>query len=81
MAGPSGAGSGGAPKPLSVEQIVQQAQNYDYNPQIPLRYWLHSANTLMKELSVFGLLFSPSARSREEVIMLVGLTAASFEAS
>ena len=53
MAGPGGVGdsaTSASSKPLNVEQIVQQAQNYDYNPQIPLRYWLRSANTLLKEV-------------------------------
>lgn len=35
--------------PLNVEQIVQRAQNFDYNPLIPLRYWLRTATTLLKE--------------------------------
>ena len=38
------------PDPLSVEQIVKSAQSYDYNPQIPLKYWLRTASTLLKEV-------------------------------
>lgn len=36
--------------PLSVEEIVQQANQFEYNPQIPLRYWLRTADTLQKEV-------------------------------
>ena len=38
------------PEPLSVEQIVKSAQSYDYNPHIPLKYWLRTASTLLKEV-------------------------------
>ena len=38
------------PDPLSVEQIVTSAQSYDYNPHIPLKYWLRTASTLLKEV-------------------------------
>ncbi len=36
--------------PLSVQQIVEKAQNFDYNPLIPLKYWLRSASTLLQEV-------------------------------
>ena len=39
-----------ASRPLSVEQIVNKAQNFDYNPLIPLKYWLRTAGTLLKEV-------------------------------
>lgn len=53
MAGRSGAGRiGGSSKPMSVEQIVSEAQNYEYNPSVALKYWLRSANTLWKEVSI-----------------------------
>ena len=52
-------------KPMSVEQIVQSAQSYDYNPLIPLRYWLRTANTLLKEvLTVFKSLEARLATDR-----------------
>lgn len=38
------------PRVMSVEQIVQKAQNFDYNPLIPLKYWLRTASTLLKEV-------------------------------
>lgn len=37
-------------QPMNVEQIVQKAQSYDYNPLIPLKYWLRTAGTLLKEV-------------------------------
>ena len=37
-------------KPSSVQQIVKRAQQIDYNPLVPLRYWLRSAKTLLKEV-------------------------------
>lgn len=39
-------------KPLSIEQVVARAQTFDYNPNIPLRHWLRSAGTLLKEVSI-----------------------------
>ena len=42
-------------RPLNVEQIAKEAQNFDYNPLIPLKYWLRSAGTLLKEVSVMFL--------------------------
>lgn len=40
-------------RPLSVEQIVEKAQSFDYNPLIPLKYWLRTANTLLKEVTSY----------------------------
>lgn len=42
----------GPARPLNVEQIVKKAQNFDYNPLIPLKYWLRTAGTLLKEVHV-----------------------------
>jgi len=42
-----------ASRPMNVEQIVQKAQSYDYNPLIPLKYWLRTAGTLLKEVCSF----------------------------
>jgi hypothetical protein len=33
-----------------VEQIVKEAQVIDFNPGIPLKFWLRSAATLLKEV-------------------------------
>ena len=38
--------------PLGVEDIVKQASNYEYNVQIPLRYWLRTADTMQKEVCI-----------------------------
>ena len=40
----------GPSRSLNVEQIVKKAQNFDYNPLIPLKYWLRTAGTLLKEV-------------------------------
>lgn len=39
-------------KPLSVEQIARRAQDYEYNPLVPLRYWLRTAGSLLKEVAI-----------------------------
>lgn len=36
--------------PHNVEQITRLAQDYEYNPNIPLKYWLRTANSLVKEV-------------------------------
>lgn len=38
--------------PHNVEQITRLAQDYEYNPNIPLKYWLRTANSLVKEVSL-----------------------------
>ena len=37
-------------RPINVEQIVEKAQNFEFNPFIPLKHWLRTANTLVKEV-------------------------------
>ena len=44
----------GPSRPLNVEQIVKKAQNFDYNPLIPLKYWLRTAGTLLKEVNAIA---------------------------
>lgn len=39
----------GRSKPMSVQQIVKAA-HFDYNPYVPLKYWLRTAGTLAKEV-------------------------------
>ncbi|KAI4127232.1 MAG: hypothetical protein LQ338_003308 [Usnochroma carphineum] len=46
------AGYGPAP-PMSVEQIVQQAENFEYNPLVPFKHWSRSAGTLLKEAEIY----------------------------
>lgn len=36
--------------PMSVEDIAKDASIYDYNPVVPLKYWLRSAASLAKEV-------------------------------
>lgn len=50
MAEHIGGGRGISSQPMNVEQIVKEAQNFDYNPHIPLKYWLRTAGTLLKEV-------------------------------
>lgn len=45
-------------RPMNVEQVVKKAQNFEYNPLIPLKYWLRTAGTLLKEVG--GLLLRVS---------------------
>lgn len=42
----------GPVQPKSVEQIVQQAENFEYNPLVPFKHWSRSAGTLIKEVCV-----------------------------
>lgn len=44
-------GTGGSP-PQSVESITKTAQDYEYNESVPLRYWLRTAATLLREVSM-----------------------------
>lgn len=41
--------SGGGP-PMSVQDIAAKAVDFEYNPMIPLRYWLRTADTMLKEV-------------------------------
>ncbi|KAL1968248.1 hypothetical protein VTN77DRAFT_2083 [Rasamsonia byssochlamydoides] len=50
MASPTDRGSSA---PHNVEQIARMAQDYEYNPLIPLRYWLRTARTLVKEAQIY----------------------------
>ncbi|KAL8725916.1 MAG: hypothetical protein Q9166_007044 [cf. Caloplaca sp. 2 TL-2023] len=43
----------GAIQPMSVEQIVQQAENFEYNPLVPFKHWSRSAGTLIKEAEIY----------------------------
>ena len=38
-------------RPMNVEQIVQKAESFEYNPLVPFRHWARSAGTLLKEVS------------------------------
>ncbi|KAL8697739.1 MAG: hypothetical protein Q9224_002162 [Gallowayella concinna] len=43
----------GPVQPMSVEQIVQQADNFEYNPLVPFKHWSRSAGTLIKEAEIY----------------------------
>ncbi|KAI9799151.1 MAG: hypothetical protein M1833_004191 [Piccolia ochrophora] len=40
-------------RPLSVPEITQKAEDFEYNPLVPLRYWLRTADTLLKEAEIY----------------------------
>lgn len=56
-------GSRGAIQPLNVEQIARKAQDYDYDPCVPLRQWLRAAGTLLKEVCLYILYYPELAES------------------
>jgi STAM-binding protein len=37
-------------KPMNVKEIVEKAQAFDFNPHIPCKYWLRTADTLLREV-------------------------------
>lgn len=37
--------------PMSVKEITAKAEAFDFNPQIPLKYWLRTADALIREVS------------------------------
>ncbi|OQE37434.1 hypothetical protein PENCOP_c010G00798 [Penicillium coprophilum] len=46
-------GATGGTAPQSVEHITRIAQNYEYNSSVPLRYWLRTAATLLREAQIY----------------------------
>ncbi|KAJ5884944.1 hypothetical protein N7495_009454 [Penicillium taxi] len=45
--------SSGGSAPQSVEKITRIAQDYEYNSAVPLRYWLRTAATLIREAQIY----------------------------
>ncbi|KAB8260244.1 hypothetical protein BDV32DRAFT_49683 [Aspergillus pseudonomiae] len=43
----------GVSAPRKVEDIAREAQNYEYNPSIPLRFWLRTATNLLREAGIY----------------------------
>ncbi|KAL8630498.1 hypothetical protein Q9189_003781 [Teloschistes chrysophthalmus] len=43
----------GPVQPMNVEQIVQQAENFEYNLLVPFKHWSRSAGTLIKEAEIY----------------------------
>ncbi|CUS12269.1 unnamed protein product [Tuber aestivum] len=39
--------------PMSIKEIADKAVDFDYNPLIALRYWLRTADTLLKEAAIY----------------------------
>ena len=37
-------------KPMTVKEISAKAQDFDFNPFIALKYWLRTADTLLREV-------------------------------
>lgn len=50
--------------PLSVQEIARKAEDFDYNPLVPLRHWLRTAETLLKEVRSPALLVVVVKRGR-----------------
>ncbi|CAG8979725.1 hypothetical protein HYALB_00012371 [Hymenoscyphus albidus] len=42
-----------APKPMSIKEIASKADDFDFNPSIGLKYWLRTADTLLREARIY----------------------------
>jgi STAM-binding protein len=42
--------------PMSVKEISQKATDFQFNPFIPLKYWLRTADSLLREVTLYHLL-------------------------
>jgi STAM-binding protein len=40
----------GIVRPLSVKEISEQAQNFEWNTNIPFKHWLRTTQTLQQEV-------------------------------
>ena len=45
-----GSGQDVRDRPRSVEEITDEAQKYGYDKLVPLKYWLRSANNMLREV-------------------------------
>lgn len=43
-------------RPLSVKEIGEQASDFQWNPNIPFKYWVRAAETIFLEVRFPGLL-------------------------
>ncbi|KAI9680876.1 MAG: hypothetical protein M1817_004316 [Caeruleum heppii] len=41
------------PRAMSVQEITQKAEDFVYNPLVPLKYWLRTADILLKEAQIY----------------------------
>jgi STAM-binding protein len=39
-----------ASKPMSVKEITAKAEDFAFDPSIQLKYWLRTADTLLREV-------------------------------
>ena len=46
----SGRSAAASSRPMSVDQIIREAQNFDFKPHLPLKFWYRSANILLREV-------------------------------
>lgn len=37
-------------KPMSIKEISAKASDFEFNPNIALKYWLRTADTLLREV-------------------------------
>jgi hypothetical protein len=40
----------GPSRPFSVKELSERAQAFEWNANIPFKYWLHTAQTLKQEV-------------------------------
>jgi len=43
-----------ASKPMNVKEISAKAEDFDFNPSIAIKYWLRTADTLLREVRLLG---------------------------
>ena len=41
-------------RPQSVDELIKQAENFNFNPNIPFKHWTRAADTLYQEVSRAG---------------------------
>jgi len=46
--------------PLSVQELTDQAEKYEYNAYIPLKNWLRTASNMQREVGFWPAAFLPS---------------------
>jgi len=39
-------------QPMSIKDIAVIAEDFDFNPNIPLKYWLRTANAVFQEVGL-----------------------------
>jgi hypothetical protein len=71
-------------QPLSIKELTRRAEDIEYDPSIPLKYWLRSADTLLKEVSYSCYKFArltlrPRLESTKEKEMISKHTFSTFD--